>query len=149
MLISDRTSLVVVLAISALVPACGGGGAAVEAQPPPAPGPAAAAPAPAAPAGPAMPVVATINGIAVSNKADHFTRVTVTFKNPGGVPCKVTGYTLTWAGGKKTIGLEGANFVVAPGASEVRAIRVHASDGDLTVLITPDGAKVDLESTCG
>ncbi len=144
---SERSSVFVVLVVAALTFGCGGG-ATVEAQPPP--GPAGAAPPPAAAAaGPMMPVTATVNGVAVSNKGDHFTRVTVTFKNPGGVPCKVTGYTLTWAGGKKTIGLEGANFVVAPGHEEVRAIRVHPSDGDITVLITPDGAKVDLESNCG
>jgi hypothetical protein len=125
---------------------CGGGAA--DAPPPAAPANGSAAPVPPAAAPMALPPVATINGIAVSNKGDHFTRVTITFKNPGGVPCKVTGYTLTWAGGKKTIGLEGANFVVAPGAAEIRAIRVHPSDGDLTVLITPDGAKVDLESEC-
>jgi hypothetical protein len=145
---SDRSSVFVVLAASALAFGCGGG-ATVEAQPPPGPQGAAPPPSAAAAAGPMMPVTATINGVAVSNKGDHFTRVTITFKNPGGVPCKVTGYTFTWGGGKKTIGLEGANFVVAPGASEVRAIRVHPSDGDLTVLISPDGAKVDLESSCG
>lgn len=145
---SERSSVFVVLAVVALTFGCGGG-ATVEAQPPPGPSGAAPPPSAAAAAGPMMPVTATINGIAVSNKGDHFTRVTITFKNPGGVPCKVTGYTLTWGGGKKTIGLEGANFVVAPGHEEVRAIRVHPSDGDITVLITPDGAKVDSESSCG
>ena len=123
-----------------------GGGAAAEPPPNAPPGAPPAAPAGAAPV--AMPLTTTVNGVAVSNKGDHFTRVTVTFKNPGGTPCKVSGYTVTWGGGKKSIPLEGKDFVVAPGASEVRAIRIHPSDGDLNSLISPDGVHVETESDC-
>jgi hypothetical protein len=146
MTLFESASLVTTVAFAVSLAACGGGAADA---PPSAAAPQAGAAAPPPAAAPmALPPVATVNGVAVSNKGDHFTRVTITFKNPGNVPCKVTSYTMTWAGGKKTIGLEGANFTVAPGAAEIRAIRVHPSDGDLTVLINAEGAKVDLESDC-
>ena len=133
-------------AIAALAVGCGGGAASEQpaASPPGAP---AAGPVAAAPAGPPMPPVGTVKGIAVSNKADHFTRVTVAFNNPGGTPCKIASYTLTWPGGRKTIPLD--NFVVGPGATEIRAIRVHTSDGDITNLTTVSETKVELESDCG
>ncbi|MFT3772373.1 MAG: hypothetical protein QM820_43825 [Minicystis sp.] len=135
-------------ALGALLISCGG-------APPPAPAtPAAAAPAGSAPAAtpaPAAPVAAAptvkVLGVAVSDKGDHFTRVTVSFTNPGGKPCKIASYTLAWPGGTKEFPLE--NFTLAPGQSQTRAMRVHPGDGDLTKLTDPDVTRISLRSDCG
>jgi hypothetical protein len=86
-------------------------------------------------------------GVAVSDKDDHFTRVTVAFENPTDKPCKVPGYKLTWDGGKKEITLE--NLTLAPGQRQTRAVRIHKEDGDLTKLTGPDVAHVELHTQCG
>ena len=96
-----------------------------------------------------MPVTATVNGIAVSNKANHSPASPSPSKTPAASPARSPATRSRGPAARRPSASRAPNFVVAPGREEVRAIRVHASDGDITVLITPDGAKVDLESSCG
>ncbi|HEY4120875.1 MAG TPA: hypothetical protein VGM56_23590 [Byssovorax sp.] len=140
-----RSLSLVVVAVASF--ACGGATPeAATAQATPSDGAPAAAPAAPAPAAASARPTVTLNGIAVSAKDDHFTRVTVTFRNPGGVPCKITNYTLTWPGGTKTFPLD--NFILGPGGEQVRAMRLHESDGNIHGLIDPKEAHVELESDC-
>ncbi|APR79959.1 Hypothetical protein A7982_05306 [Minicystis rosea] len=133
------------------IAACGG-------SPPPASAPPAAAPsAPAAaasgspkveaPAKADAPPTAKVLGVAVSDKGDHFTRVTVSFTNPSSKPCKIPSYTLAWPGGTKEFPLD--NFTLAPGQSQTRAMRVHPKDGDLTKLTDPDVTQISFQPQCG
>jgi hypothetical protein len=122
------------------VVACGG---AEPAAPPIAPG---GASAEAAPSSADTAPSANVVGIGVSDKEDKFTRVTVAFKNPTRTTCKIPTYTLTWAGGSKQIALP--NFELGPGQTQTRAVRVHASDGDITSLTTPEQTRVEIAPQC-
>jgi hypothetical protein len=140
---SSRTRAVFRALVSlAALAGCGGAPPAPEASAP-AGSPAAAA---AAVVTPDVSPTATVLGIGVSDKGDRFTRVTISFKNPAKVSCKIPSYTLSWAGGTKTIPL--SDFVLAAGEAQTRATRVHASDGDITSLTTPSETRVELVSEC-
>ena len=91
--------------------------------------------------------IGRVLGVAVSDKDDHFTRVTVSFENPTAQSCKIPSYVLSWSGGSKQIPLE--NFTLAPGQKQTRAVRIHKEDGDLTKLTGPDVAHVELKAQCG
>ena len=93
------------------------------------------------------PPTARVLGVAVAQKADHYTRVTISFTNPSDKPCNIQGYTLSWDQGSKDIPLE--KFTLAPGKSETRAMRVHAGEGDISRLVTPEGTRVVVRSDCG
>ncbi len=101
----------------------------------------------AAPAASTAEPIARVLGVAVSDKGDHFTRVTVSFENPSGKPCKIARYTLTWPGGSKEFPLD--NFTLAPGARQTRAMRVHPNEGDLTKLTDPDVTRITFQPECG
>jgi hypothetical protein len=150
-------SLLLALACAAALSAglsCGGspppatttGAPTAEAASAPPPSSAAASTPPAgSPSG--GPPTARVLGVAVAQKADHYTRVTVSFTNPSDKPCKIQGYTLSWDQGSKDIPLE--NFTLAPGKTETRAMRVHAGEGDISRLVTPEGTRVEVRSDCG
>lgn len=140
--------------VSVLLSACGGTAPPAATAPSPAAEPAApsgapsgapSAPAPS-PGGGADAPTAKVMGVAVSDKADHFTRVTVSFENKTGRSCSLASYVLSWDGGSKEFPLE--SFVLGPGESKTRAARVHAGEGDITRLTGPEVAHVELKATC-
>jgi hypothetical protein len=142
-----RLCLVASLSLLAAV-ACGSSApepavpeAAASAAPTDKPPPMSASEAPQAPT-----VSASVISAAVSSKADHFTRATISFKNSGTKPCRVKQYTLHWAGGTKTITVD--NFTLLPNADDTRAIKVHAEDGDVSKLTGSAGTSVDVDAAC-
>jgi hypothetical protein len=165
--VSSSTSISLAAAAALSLAACGAPSPPAAEPPPAAAGPATAAPSAApAPKGasasgspshdgaasgpkpraPSEPT-ARVLGVAVSDKSEHFTRITVSFENPTDKKCKIAGYTVTWSGGTKEISLD--DFSLAPGQNQTRATRIHANDGDLTKLVSPESAQVTLRATCG
>jgi hypothetical protein len=148
--VSSSTSISLAAAAALSLAACGAPSPPAAEPPPAAAGPATAAPSAApAPKGASASgsPTARVLGVAVSDKSEHFTRITVSFENPTDKKCKIAGYTVTWSGGTKEISLD--DFSLAPGQNQTRATRIHANDGDLTKLVSPESAQVTLRATCG
>lgn len=77
-------------------------------------------------------VTAAVIGARPTGESVPATVVELRWTNPLSEAVAVDGYRIEWPGGG--IGLTPTDFVLAPGATVTRTVRVDASAGDLTTL---------------